>query len=163
MTDTRQLQQNNVAATQPEISSSNNNLSPNNLTAPAVSKISMSSSEATTVPSTCTDSVSIPISSSSDSFLLILVLALSDISSATSTADASNTLKNERKRSTRVVFSQKTKDIMYSMLSTLRIQYPNMTKKEMSKYIYHHLKSQGIAVGTYQSILTWVYNNAKHQ
>ena len=142
VTDTRQLQQNNVVATQPEISSSSNNLSPNNLAAPAVSKISMSSS---------------------DSFLLILVLALSDISSATSTADASNTLKNERKRSTRVVFSQKTKDIMYSMLSTLRIQYPNMTKKEMSKYIYHHLKSQGIAVGTYQSILTWVYNNAKHQ
>ncbi|KAK8798089.1 hypothetical protein WA171_005614 [Blastocystis sp. BT1] len=147
VTNTKQLLQTTMNTTQSHIS----NLS-STVTTPTVSNINASSSGSAPVTPVQTDS-SIPNNSA----------ALSSYLPPLQAAESGTEVKSERKRSTRVVFSQKTKDVMHSLLSTLKIQYPNMTKKEMSKYIYHHLKAQGLAVGTYQSVLTWVYNNAKHQ
>ena len=157
VTNTKQLLQTTMNTTQSHIS----NLS-SNVTTPTVSNINASSSGSAHVTPVQTDS-SIPNNSAGDQFHFLLVLALSSYLPPLQAAESGTEVKSERKRSTRVVFSQKTKDVMHSLLSTLKIQYPNMTKKEMSKYIYHHLKAQGLAVGTYQSVLTWVYNNAKHQ
>lgn len=133
------------------------------VTTPTVSNINASSSGSAPVTPVQTDS-SIPNNSAGDQFHFLLVLALSSYLPPLQAAESGTEVKSERKRSTRVVFSQKDKGChAFLCFHYSKIQYPNMTKKEMSKYIYHHLKAQGLAVGTYQSVLTWVYNNAKHQ
>lgn len=65
------------------------------------------------------------------------------------------------KRASRVVYSQKTKDIMNSMLQKLLRENPSMSKKDISKAIFDHLREEGIGIGSLRSVQTWVYNNTR--
>ena len=65
------------------------------------------------------------------------------------------------KRASRVVYSQKTKDVMNSMLQKLLRENPSMSKKDISKAIFEHLRKEGIGIGSLRSVQTWVYNNTR--
>ena len=65
------------------------------------------------------------------------------------------------KRAARVVYSQKTKDIMNSLLQKLMKENPTMSKKDISKIIYDHMREEGIGVGSLRSVQTWVYNTTR--
>ena len=64
------------------------------------------------------------------------------------------------KRASRIVYSQKTKD-MNSMLQRLLRENPSMSKKDISRAIFDHLREEGIGIGSLRSVQTWVYNNTR--
>ena len=65
------------------------------------------------------------------------------------------------KRASRIVYSQKTKDVMNSMLQKLMKENASMSKKDISKAIFEHLREEGIGIGSLRSVQTWVYNNTR--
>lgn len=65
------------------------------------------------------------------------------------------------KRASRIVYSQKTKDMMNSMLQRLLRENPSMSKKDISRAIFDHLREEGIGIGSLRSVQTWVYNNTR--
>ena len=65
------------------------------------------------------------------------------------------------KRASRIVYSQKTKDMMNSMLQRLLRENPSMSKKDISRAIFDHLREEGIGIGSLRSVQTWVYNNTE--